>query len=145
MIAINVQQPHAFYMFHAGKDVENRSWMPHPSKLRPGDKLAIVASKKWHEFYESGGYVAWGRIRAELNEAGIDTKQVKIRPIDFVLGGLIGVVTFKGVTKNSDSRWAEAGQYHWLLGEPVALPFMAVKGRLGLYELENFNYDHFIS
>ena len=142
MLAINVRQPFAFYMFHAGKDVENRSWMPSPSKLRPGDKLAIVASKKWHEYYDNG-VRDWKGVASELRSVGINTKG--IRPIDFVEGGLVGVVTFKGVTKNSDSRWAEAGQYHWLLGEPVALPFMAVKGRLGLYELENFNYDHFIS
>jgi len=131
--AISVQQPFAFFIININKDVENRTWQP--KGIKAGDRLAIVASKKWHEYYCSGGVVYWKGISNILRQNNRDPNRV-IRPIDFMLGGLIGTVLFNGVTKTSNSKWAIEGQCHWLLSDPQPLPFRPVKGQLGLYQID---------
>jgi hypothetical protein len=133
MWAISVQQPFAWAIIHGGKNIENRIWQP--KGIKPGDKLAIVASKTWYPVYKDGREVRWKRIASDLKLSG-----VAIMPsgADFLLGGLIGTVTFQGVArdKHLENVWAMEDQYHFLLGDPQPLPFRPIRGQLGLYQID---------
>jgi hypothetical protein len=44
MLALTVNQPYAWAIAHAGKDVENRTWKPPPAVI--GTRIAIHASRQ---------------------------------------------------------------------------------------------------
>lgn len=129
--SISIRQPFATAIIHCGKDVENRTWIP--KHLKAGDKLAIVASKTWYPTLKNGKQVLWDKIGIYLNSLGA----TRIPSHDeYLLGGLIGIVSFQGYRKDSQSLWAIDGQCHWLLSNPQPLPFQPIKGRLGIYQIE---------
>jgi hypothetical protein len=113
MLALTLIQPWATLIVHSGKDVENRSW---PTRHRGG--LLIHAGRK----IDLSGYQQAASYGIVLPE-----------PDELPRGGIIGRVTVTDCVQDSRSRWAEVGQYHWLLDDPVALPFEPCRGLLGLW------------
>ena len=112
MYALTVRQPWAHAIIYFGKDVENRSW---PTPYR--GPLAIHAGKT----YSTDG----GR---ELEAMGFNLL------VDMPGGAIIGVVDLVDVDWNSRSRWAERGQYHWILANPRPLdPPIPMRGMQGLW------------
>jgi hypothetical protein len=102
---LTVRQPWASAIIWAGKDVENRSW---PTSYR-------------------------GRLYVH---AGMRLEDEDVLPADVPVprGCIIGYVDLVDVMTGSQSRWAEPGQYHWLLANPVPLPEpLPCKGALGLW------------
>jgi len=134
MWAINVQQPHATAIIHCGKFIENRSWLP--KRLEIGDRLAIVASKAWYPIYKDGSDVRWKAIKRDLIICG--ATYIPTGQAEYPLGGLIGTVVYDGYRQDMHlvTKWAIEGQCHWLLSDPQPLPFMPVKGQLGLYQID---------
>ena len=131
MWAISVQQPFAWAIVHGGKNIENRTWLP--KQLKIGDRLAIIASKSWYPVYEYGREVRWQKIDSDFRLRGV----VMPKKSDFLLGGLIGTVIFQGARdKHLENVWAMNGQYHWLLSDPLPLPFCPVRGQLGIYQID---------
>ena len=52
-------------------------------------------------------------------------------------GALIGVVDLTDVVRHHPSPWAEEGQWHWLLANPIALSQpISYRGRQGLFDLD---------
>jgi len=102
---LTVRQPWASAIIYAGKDVENRRWT---TKYR--GRLYIHAGMQ------------------------VDADDVLPRDTPAPRGAIIGHVELVGIVTDSASRWAEAGQYHWVLGAavPLAAPVPA-RGRLGLW------------
>lgn len=96
--ALSVRQPWPWAIFHAGKDVENRSWPTrHRGRLlihaaATVDKAAVAAARK-------AGWRVPGRLPC---------------------GVLVGEVWLVDCVRHARSEWAEPGQWHWLLSRPRA-------------------------
>jgi len=50
MLAISVNQPYASIIAAGAKLVETRDWKPYPNKLKPGDRVAIHATKNFPQW-----------------------------------------------------------------------------------------------
>lgn len=116
---LTVRQPHAYLLIHGSpnagfKDVENRS---RPTHYR--GTLLIQASAKVDEA-EYAKYVAEG---------------IKLPPAsELVTGAIIGSVQVTGCVRNSQSRWAIPGYWHWLTSAPCpAEPVIPIKGQLSMF------------
>jgi hypothetical protein len=95
---------------HIKKDVENRTW---ETKYR--GPLLIHASKT----FDQNAY--W------------DRRPWNIKWDDYN-GHIIGKVELIDCVKDSTSRWAEKGLWHWVLEDPRPCKSIPVKGSLGLWE-----------
>jgi hypothetical protein len=114
VLALTVRQPWAGLIVLGVKDVENRTWLP-PDDLI-GERLAIHAAASWYEG-------PWPEV---------DTSHDLCHARGYVLGS----VRLVDVVRDSTSRWAGRGHYHWLLDEPRRLRRPRyVRGSLGLWEL----------
>jgi hypothetical protein len=115
--ALTVRPHWAWAIAHAGKDVENRSWKTDHRGL-----LAIHASNK--------------SVRARDREM-MEKRYGLLLPDELPRGQIVCTVRVRDCVRGHPSRWAIAGQWHWLLGrvrrlrEPVT-----AKGRLRLWTCE---------
>jgi len=77
-------------------------------------------------------YRGRGLIQASLKVEKEDALRLKLDPDKLPTGAIVGSVSIVGCVQNSKSKWAERGQWHWLLENPRVLakpvPF---KGKLG--------------
>jgi len=114
MKGLTLKQPWAHLVVHGGpdgqKDIENRGW-PIPRTFL-NTWIAIHAGKS----YEKG----FSNIPKE--------------ELDF--GAIIGFVKFSDCVQNHPSKWAIAGQYHWVISEvyPLEAP-IPCKGALGFWNV----------
>ncbi|MFM7577068.1 MAG: hypothetical protein ACKO5Q_09065 [Microcystaceae cyanobacterium] len=111
MFALTIKQPHAFHILHSGKDVENRTWkLPERHK---NQWIALHAAKTADKTVPA------------VN--GIDSSYYE---------AIIGFLKFSDCVQDSDSLWAIAGQYHWLISvaKPIDRP-IPCKGHLGLWRV----------
>ena len=134
MKAISIQQPWAWAILHAGKDVENRTWA-HNYR----GPILIHASKKFdYEGYQwlllnypkiTGcpstdiPYCSRNRSRGKLN-------------IPYQMGGIVGVSVIKKIVRSIDySPWM-FGPWGWVLENPKPIEFIPCRGQLGLFNVE---------
>lgn len=102
---LTIRQPWASAIIYAGKDVENRSW---------------TTSYRGRVYIHAG--------------MRLDPEDVLPDGVPVPRGAIIGHVELVNIVTDSASRWAEPGQYHWLLAIPVALTSpVPARGRLGLW------------
>ena len=126
MKALSIRQPWASLILadHPNrKDVENRNWY---TSFR-GD-LLIHTSKTKDENFD---YLL---LPQPLD---LEAKNILFNSINKnYFGAIIGKVKLIDVIKNSSSKWASPGSYHWLLAEPEIFekPFYC-KGQLGLFDV----------
>ncbi len=117
MKAISIRQPWAALIISGEKDIENRTW---PTRYR--GPLLIHAAQKVEPAVFDEVAQRFG-IRVSLDE----TK----------FGGIIGMVDLVGCVERSSSPWfAGKGHYGWILRNPRPLPFVSLRGRLGLFEVD---------
>jgi hypothetical protein len=104
--ALSIRQPWAYAILHLGKNVENRPW-----RTDVRGPILIQAS-----------------LKIERDEA----RKLKINPEDLPTGEIVGSVEIIDCVRDSKSRWAIPGQWHWLLRNPrvLAKP-IPLKGKLG--------------
>ena len=104
--AISIRQPWAYAILHLGKDVENR-----PMRTHYRGRIFIQAS-----------------LKVEEHEA----RELKLDPDELSTGAIVGSVEIVDCIRGSKSKWANRGQWHWVLKNPRVLakpiPF---KGKLG--------------
>jgi hypothetical protein len=98
MRALTVKQPWAWAIFHAGKDIENRSWQ---NKHTTGT-IAI--------------HVAKSRLSVEVLPSGVP----RPRPGELLTGVTIGVVDIVDVVDRHSSIWF-SGPLGWVLKNPRLL------------------------
>lgn len=142
MKCLSVRQPWAWMILHAGKTVENRTWVPSPALLRHGDRLAIHASKT----FDVDG-LRW--ICRNHKELGLSLDFIPIDKSAYPVGCVVGSVEFEGwQTKGGTvfpannmppdrlmSPWF-FGPVGWLIQDPVELAEpVPTKGRLGLFDV----------
>ncbi|RYC10134.1 ASCH domain-containing protein [Ciceribacter ferrooxidans] len=117
-LALSIRQPWAWAILHAGKPVENRSWS---TNLR--GPICIHAAK--------------GMTMAEYAETRQFVWSLGIKDIpafDAIRrGGIIGVADLVDVVTHHPSPWF-FGPYGFVLANPRAVPFISVKGALGLFD-----------
>ena len=110
--AISIRQPWAHAILHLGKDVENR-----PMRTYYRGQILIQASLK---------------VEKE------DAVRLKLDPDKLPTGAIVGTVNIVGCAQNSKSKWAQPGQWHWLLENPRALTKpIPLKGKLGFIRVSD--------
>jgi len=133
MKAISLWQPWAWAILHAGKDVENRTWPTH----HRGPLLLHVAKRRTST-EEAERFV-------DLLDEILGARRVsELLPINdchgFIIGlpkgGIVGRVDVVGCRRGVESPWAFEDQYQWIVENPTPLPFRAVKGERGFFEVD---------
>ncbi|MFL5344378.1 MAG: hypothetical protein ACJ8AT_06280 [Hyalangium sp.] len=118
--ALTLQQPWATAVAELGKDVENRVWAPYQARV--GQPLAIHAGLVYDQQSAEG-------IRQEF---GLKVPGRHACP----RGAVVAVAMLAGASRDSASRWAVAGQWHWHLEGVVQLVRpVPCKGAQGLWHL----------
>jgi len=114
MKALSIQQPWAWAVVHAGKDIENRSWRTH------------------HR-----GWVAIHSTAKPQREGSLPRGARRPRPNEIVRSAIIGVAYLTDVVERSRSKWFDGIAYGWVFEKPrrVRRP-IPCKGRLGLWTLK---------
>ncbi len=128
---LSVTQPWAHFICSGAKDVENRSW----NTTYRGPLLIHAGKRMTVEDYECA--------TRYLISIGIKANDI---PSTDALerGGLVGAVELVDVLPPGDSgyRWhmkpeeTEKPSFGFLLARPVVIPFRAVRGALGFFEVE---------
>jgi hypothetical protein len=116
MKCLSIQQPWAWAILYAGKDIENRTW-----KTNERGKILIHAGKKFdHTAYET---------LINLTD--------KVIPISsrVSIGGIIGMVEIVDCVTSHESKWF-FGPYGFVLKNPRVLPFMPCRGQLGFFDVD---------
>jgi hypothetical protein len=119
MKALSLKQPWAWLVVHGIKDIENRSW-----KTNYRGKILIHASKKYDK-----NAAEW------LEKKGITL----IYPENLKMGGIVGEVEIVNCLKKSNSKWFE-GPYGFVLKNARPLPFLEMKGKLGIFDIKDLFY-----
>lgn len=114
MLTLSIQQPWAWAICNAGKDIENRSW---PTKIR--GEFLIHAGKK----FDPDGYEF-------LREFDIIPPQEEV-----LLGGIVGIAEIYDCVTDHPSVWF-FGKYGFVLRGQRPLAFMPLRGQLGFFETE---------
>lgn len=127
MKALTVLQPWASMLAYHGKDVENRSWAPRPSMLRPGEVFAIHAGKGFDR--EGWEWIMGNERILRLPPGGYGINDY---------GAVLAVAEFNGTTSDVDgldSLWA-FGPVCWVLTNKRALAEpVHCRGAQGLWNL----------
>ena len=113
MKAISINQPWAWAILHAGKDIENRDW---PTKYR-GDVLIHAGLK-----FDASG------LRFVEDQIGR-----KVAPEERPRGGVFGIVEIVDCVTESQSPWF-FGKYGFVLRNPRLIEPRRCKGALGFFE-----------
>jgi hypothetical protein len=118
MKALSIHPAWAYAIMHLGKDIENRTWRTHHRGL-----LLIHA----------GGRLTAGELEGLQAEARRRRLNIPERH-EILVGGIIGTVDLVDVVEHSRSSWYR-GPLGWVMREPRLLPFVPLKGRLGLFDV----------
>jgi hypothetical protein len=123
MKALSIRQPWAFSILHGGKDIENRNW---PTRHR--GLIAIHASS----IMTAADLNDWKWFVDERNLRGpwLEGKCVG----DAHRGGIVGVAKITGCCIDSESPWF-VGEFGFMLANPRPVPFIPLRGQLGLFNL----------
>jgi hypothetical protein len=120
--ALSIRQPWAWLIVHAGKDIENRDWQPRNPALRFRGTCLVHAGIALEPI--SDELRAWVRATS-----GVDLPCSEQLP----RGGIVGQVDIVDVVRESSSPWFE-GPCGLVLASAKRLPFVACRGRLGIFE-----------
>lgn len=122
MKALSIRQPWAWYILHAGKDIENREW-----RTAFRGRVLIHAGK--------------ALTRRDLMLADDPLFMHDARTIhppafeDLPRGGIVGSVEIVDCVTVSDSHWFN-GTYGFVLRDPLPLPFHPCLGMLGFFNVD---------
>jgi len=121
MKALSVQQPWAWAIFHAGKDVENRS-----------ENMGVRARKLIGQtiFIHAGKTLDTEAIEEIEEDFGI-----RIPRKELLRGGVIGTVKVVDVVFDHASDWFD-GECGIVLANPRRVQFQPGRGQLGFFEWE---------
>ena len=123
MKALSIRQPWAFSILFGGKDIENRNWATRHTgliALHASSKMTVDDFNDWKQFvYDRNLRGAW-----------LDGKVIG----DAKRGGIVGVCEITGCTVGSNSPWF-VGEYGFTLAKPREIPFIPLRGQLGLFDL----------
>ncbi|MGW3888906.1 hypothetical protein ACWD69_09465 [Micromonospora chokoriensis] len=120
--AITLKNPWAHLIAHCGKDVENRSWMPHDAV----NTLLIHAGKGWADRDE------WIWMPHTLPTVDDVSTSAIVAVVDLAFA--CNTSRYSDTVRCRCGEWAMPGQCHWKLTNVVALPEpVPATGRQGLW------------
>jgi len=118
--AISIRAPWWWYIFRAGKDVENRSW-----RTNFRGRIYIHASRWWSDRELDEG--DWPVVFSQK-----DLDRMKPRG-----GHIVGSVEIVDCIDDSKSKWAQDGFWHFVLRDPKPLRTpVPVIGKVGIFNVE---------
>lgn len=115
MKVLTVRQPWASLIGLGYKDIENRTW---------------VTSYRGPVLIQSSARLLPAELRAARELC--DRLGVAI-PEELPLGGIVGITHVVDCVEHAESRWF-SGPIGWVLADSRPLPFIPLKGRLGLFD-----------
>jgi hypothetical protein len=97
--ALTLRTPWAWAVCY-GKPLENRTWEPRPSELRPGDRFAIHAGKlaPIGEIQEA---FAWMFEQGLVSREGVPT----LAELRAASGAIVALATYGGAFRSHPSPW----------------------------------------
>jgi len=116
--ALSIKQPWAHLIIHGGKDFENRTWY---TKLRGRFLVHASQGMTWDYYRWAAGFA---------RDLGVTVPEYEA----LRRGGIIGSVELVDSVDSSDSPWY-MGEKGFVLRDPKPIPFVAMKGRLGFFEV----------
>ena len=117
---LSVQQPFAWALLHAGKDIENRSW-----RTNYRGPVLIHTGKTWYPGWKPADL----QDTCDAIGCGVTVPQFMPR------GGIVGVLEIIGCVREHDSPWFW-GPFGFVVGNARALPFWPCNGKRGFFGLE---------
>ncbi|WP_421406791.1 hypothetical protein [Agrobacterium tumefaciens] len=105
--ALSIKQPYPHYIFHDGKDVENRDW---PTKGR-----------------------GWFIVHAGVSKSEIDKDDEE--QMAMPRGGVVGMARIVDCVREMDSRWF-FGKFGFVLRDAFTVPLIPCRGQLSFFKLE---------
>ena len=120
MKALSIQQPWAWAIIHAGKDIENRTW---PTYLT--GPFYVHAGKK----FDHAGY-HWLLTNRSILRAEIP------HPDNMLCGGIVGVSEIIDCVDSHPSPFF-FGPWGFVLGYSYPVDFIPYKGKLGFFDIPN--------
>lgn len=132
--ALSIRQPWAWAIINAGKRIENRSRRTHyRGRICIHVSLYEPKGADYHACLEvirqvKGDYgTMWGLTREQGTIASMHySNEGRVR------GGIIGTAEIVDCIEASDDPWF-FGPYGWVLDNVQPVPFVPVKGALGLF------------
>lgn len=110
--ALTIKQPWASLIVHGIKDIESRSWT---TDYR--GRLLIHAGAS-----------------LDTSDEAKQSSLLLPRGADMPRKCVVGAVILSDVVSDSSSKWADAGCYHWVLGDPIVFTRpVPCRGLLGLW------------
>lgn len=106
--ALSIKQPYPHYIFHSGKDVENRDW---PTRGR-----------------------GWFLVHAGVSKSEID--KYDDQEMALPRGGIVGVARIVDCVTEMESNWF-FGKYGFVLRDACAIPLVPCKGQLGFFAVSD--------
>ncbi len=77
-------------------------------------------------------------IQASLKIEGDEARKLKLDPDELPTGAIVGSVEIVDCIRGSKSKWANRGQWHWILENPLVLAKpIPLKGKLGFIRVPN--------
>ena len=118
-VAISIQQPWSALIIYDGKDIENRTWKTNfrGRVLLHTGKMADVAAI--FELTESRHPVTGEKFKTKASV--------------WPLGGIVGVAEIVDCVSASKSPWF-VGPYGFVIANAQPLPFMPMRGQLGIFK-----------
>lgn len=123
MLALSIQQPWAWAIIHAGKDVENRTWS---TNVR--GRFLVHAGRKFD--WEGA---RWLDARQHIFNFPVPIRDLIARG-EFLHGGIIGSIELVDCVQRYHSPWFY-GPHGFVLRDPEPRPFRAFPGRLGFFDI----------
>lgn len=121
--AISIRQPLAWLIVNGWKVIENRDWS---TKYR--GPILIHASKT----IEGGAVLALERGISPCD--GEPMPPGFVAPASYQTGGIVGAAELVDCVTEHASRWF-VGEYGFVLRNARALPFEAMRGQLGIFQV----------
>lgn len=126
MKAISVRQPWPWAMFNAGKKIENRTWATHYR----GPILIHAAKGLTKREYED--FAEWWNF--SFPRRPLQSYPLCPAMASLPRGGIVGRAKLVDCVTKSDSPWF-FGPYGFVLEDVTPLPFVPMKGDLGVFEV----------
>lgn len=123
MNVLSVHEPFATMIIQGHKPIENRTWPPPKSLMKPGERFAIHATIRAVDLEDMN-------FCSEVSGLAVSVIASSIQP-----GHILGTVEFRGVSTKHPSLWF-VGPIAWLLAEPRELAHpIPYRGQQGLWKL----------
>ncbi len=124
MKAISIRQPWAWLIVEGGKDIENRQWL---TRFRGNILIHAAKGCTKQEYADALDFVRGFNPELASRIPNLDRLHK---------GGIVGMTAITDCVSSSKSKWF-AGEFGFVLAKSYPLPFRAMRGMLGIFNVNN--------